>query len=413
MVETPWALSVPVPNNEAILIVGINGRRPVVGPQTELLEFDETLEVLTLSTGTPKSDQYQLATCFLRVSGNRIGDKFKLFTRDFVEIEVLVSYGVTFVGDTAEEQAKWFNHKDYVKLLCDNERSRLRAAARQFSLADLYPKLPEMIRDTVLGVKPEGGHRPNHFFEENNMEVNEVEVLETRIVDPEIAANLAESNRKIVTLAITGVAAEASLAAAKRQSEIEKEQNRLDLEAIERTETKTRAQALSTNRLEEEKVERAQASEQQKAEFDATIKKATEEATSLLAEITRQRQANDAAAQLAMDEDRRRALVGFKSRLATIEQELLTAHAKADADRFSAVQPGLIEAIHGLGDKQVLAELASNLPTATGELGYLLNAGGFAGLIKMLEGSNLGKTLSNIGQSLGQMEAKVEKDITE
>src|SRR5437763_617205 len=71
MVETLWALSAIIPNNEAVLVTSKDGRRAVQGPCTELLDYEEWLEVLTLSRGKKKTDEDQLETCFLFFFGNR------------------------------------------------------------------------------------------------------------------------------------------------------------------------------------------------------------------------------------------------------------------------------------------------------------------------------------------------------
>lgn len=167
MVNSPWALSVIIPNNEAVLVTSKSGRKPEVGPKTILLEYEEWLEVMTLSRGRPKDDRNALETCFLRVSGNRISDQIKIETSDFVEILVDVQYSVEFEGVTEEDRMKWFNYQDYVKLLCTNLRSRLRAAARQISLSQIFPVMSDFVRDTILGKKIEGSHRPGHLFVEN------------------------------------------------------------------------------------------------------------------------------------------------------------------------------------------------------------------------------------------------------
>ena len=53
----------------AVLVVDKQGRRRVEqGPKNLLLEYDETLEVLQLSTGTPKTDDRLAETVFLRVA---------------------------------------------------------------------------------------------------------------------------------------------------------------------------------------------------------------------------------------------------------------------------------------------------------------------------------------------------------
>ncbi|MEI6499242.1 MAG: hypothetical protein WCO23_04725, partial [bacterium] len=303
--------------------------------------------------------------------------------------------------------------KDYVKLLCDNERSRLRAAARQKTLDELYPILPEFIRDTILGEKVEGGHRPNHTFAENNMVVNEVEVLDTVINDPAIADSLTTANRAIVNLSILSVSAEAELTALKRKAEINEAKNALRIAEIAQTENVRRTEAESLQRLETEKVKRDQDARDQALKFQNAINKAMEDADTLLAEIRRQREMAATTAKVGMDQERHAIVIELRKQLAEIEIGVLKAHSEADVERLKAIQPGLIEAIEGLGDKQVLTQFAASLPTATGELGYLLGAGGNAGLLKMLEGSPLANTLTKIGHSLDVMEGEAGEVVDE
>ena len=56
-------------------IVSKTGQRKVViGRTTHFLEYDEYLEPITLSTGTPKTTENKLKTVYLRVKNNKISD---------------------------------------------------------------------------------------------------------------------------------------------------------------------------------------------------------------------------------------------------------------------------------------------------------------------------------------------------
>jgi hypothetical protein len=94
-VTTPWAMSIVVPHNTAVLATSADGQRVIEGPCVELLEYEETLAPLSLSTGRPKSDERTVRTCFLRTVGNRVSDIISLETVDFVTVDVEVSYQVT------------------------------------------------------------------------------------------------------------------------------------------------------------------------------------------------------------------------------------------------------------------------------------------------------------------------------
>ncbi len=113
-VTTPWAISIIVPHNTAILATTAAGQRVIEGPCVTLLEYEETLVPLHLSTATPKSDEHPLATCFLRTVGNRVSDIIQIETSDFVRINIRTSYSVTFHRDHKD---KWFNCENYIQVM--------------------------------------------------------------------------------------------------------------------------------------------------------------------------------------------------------------------------------------------------------------------------------------------------------
>lgn len=60
-------MSIDVWTGYAVDVVSKNGDRKVVcGPKTILLDYDQTLEVLQMSTGKPKTTDTLIKTVFLR-----------------------------------------------------------------------------------------------------------------------------------------------------------------------------------------------------------------------------------------------------------------------------------------------------------------------------------------------------------
>ena len=89
--------SVDVWTGYAVNVVSKNGDRKIVcGPQTVLLDYDQTLEVLTMSTGRPKTTDCPISTVFLRHENNKVSDLINIETKDFVRAEIKVSYCVNF-----------------------------------------------------------------------------------------------------------------------------------------------------------------------------------------------------------------------------------------------------------------------------------------------------------------------------
>jgi hypothetical protein len=410
MVNTPWALSVPIFNNKAALVTGKDSRRVVVGPCTELLSYEEWLEVLNLSKGRPKSEEAVLETCFLRVKGNRITDQIRLETADFISIDVDVCYGVEFIGDTQEEMIKWFNYRNYVMLLYNNLRSRLRSAARKMTLKDIYPVIPDFVRDTILGEKPrvEDGreaHRPGLKFEENNMLVNEVEVLSIKILDAGISDMITKQNRTVIQGEMEVSIARAGLQTLIASDEIDKKSAVIKVEKVKRDREAELQAATGQHEVDKKRRELAHAISMMTQQSKAALDKATEMATSEMAAISRTRDDEDAAAELTRVDERRQRIIEFRDSLKDIEVELIEATSKADVDRLNAIQKGLIEALEGMGNKQLAASLAEHLPQATGTLGLLLGQGGLNAVMKMMEGTPIEKAINALKDSAKTVEA--------
>ncbi|MFT3770780.1 MAG: hypothetical protein QM820_35605 [Minicystis sp.] len=218
-VTTPWALSISVPHNMAALATSADGQRIITGPCVDLLGYEETLTPILLSTGSPKSDQDPLKTCFLRVAGNRITDVITVETIDFVAIHVRVSLSVTFLP---EHKDRWFNHENYIQVLCDHLRSIVRSRCRTLPLSTLWPQIPAVIRDTILGERTAAGGRPGRAFPENGTVVTEVEVLSADIVDPKIADLMRRVQSEFVQLQIGDRQAEEALTSARLRAELER-----------------------------------------------------------------------------------------------------------------------------------------------------------------------------------------------
>ena len=79
-----------------MLLVRMELEKVVVGPATKLLDYDQTMEVLQLSTGRPKTTDTLEKTVYLRVKNNKVSDLIKVQTKDYVNVQIKVSYCVEF-----------------------------------------------------------------------------------------------------------------------------------------------------------------------------------------------------------------------------------------------------------------------------------------------------------------------------
>lgn len=209
----------------AIMIVDKGGKRRVEnGPTTVLLDYDETLEILTLSTGKPKSTDKIYRTVYLRTKNNKVSDIVEVETSDHVRCQVKLSFNVDFEGDSEA----WFNSENYVKLLCDHVRSMLKGETKKHDIENFYANATAIIRDAVLGkrkVLTDGTNsdRPGQVFAHNGMKIVDVEVLGNEIQDRAIAELLTRSQKEVVESNINLATAKRQLETARQQEEMERQ----------------------------------------------------------------------------------------------------------------------------------------------------------------------------------------------
>ena len=310
-VETS-AFAVYVPPSFAVLVTGKTSREVVVGPQTRILDFDEELEVLHLSTGRPKSDAEKLSTCFLLIDGNKVSDVVRVRTSDHVEVDVSLSYRVSFVDDAARE--RWFRVKDYVGLLCDHLGSILRAAARTRGIERFES---EVLRTAILGEKGADGPRRGRTFEENGMLVYDVEILDLAILDPEVRRLLEGAQRAAIVAEVA------------RRDE-----------------------------------ERRLAGERLKAQVDGEIHAAQMSTVASAADLDA---ANATRARASMQNTIELRRIDHEARMSQSEREAELARRAQEASvvaferQMSALAPELIATLRTLGHQQLTAELSKNV----------------------------------------------------
>lgn len=328
------ALSIYIPPSYAVLVIAKNKREVVKGPVTRILAFDEDLEILRLSTGRPKSDEALLPTCFLQIEGNKVSDVVRVKTADHVELEVALSYRVSFVTRAAEGEhgERWFHVKNYVGLLCDHLGSILRAAARGAGIDAFHAASTELLRSAILGEKRGESPREGRMFEENGMWVYDVEVLDVKILDHEVkkllegaqrAGIVSEVNRRQEELRLTSQKLKEDVDRQIYSSQIETMHKQAELEAARRQ--LVLAQAGSA--IEAHKVER--------------VGKA----------------ANDAEAFVISTHAR----IAAAEQDASLDHRRLSAQVVAFKEQMAAIHPELVATLKTLGHQQLAGELSRNV----------------------------------------------------
>ncbi|MFO0634637.1 MAG: hypothetical protein U0168_17475 [Nannocystaceae bacterium] len=323
----------------AMMVVDKKGNRRVeLGPQTVLLEYDESLEILELSTGKPKSTETLLRTVYLRVLNNKVSDICEVETSDHVGVELKYSMRVNFTG----EPTKWFEVENYVKFLCDHVRSVLKGTIKKSAIEPFYADAVDIIRDTILG-KAKDGERPGMRFSENGMHVTDVEVLGVEIGDPRIAELLGAAELETMQSHIT-------LSRARRNLEVVREQETIrqqDAEARSTTTAKLAALESADVRARLDVV---------LAQVAADIKEHEDRKQAVIARNA----ASDIghAAELARRQATADQQLRVEQQTQALRLEALRAEVEAAVSRFSAAQPGFSEALLALSSHEALVKIA-------------------------------------------------------
>ena len=187
----------------AVNIVSKTGKREIlVGPAARLLDYDETLEAVELSTGCPKTTDNLVKTAYLRVENNKVSDIIDAQTKDFVEVRVKVSYCVNFLP---EYKDKWFSVENYVKYLCDRQRSLIKREIKKYNIEEFYANATDIIRNVAIGYNPNAERCESEktipagrFFKENGMLVHDAEVLSVG-VERKVAAVLEAHQEEMIS----------------------------------------------------------------------------------------------------------------------------------------------------------------------------------------------------------------------
>jgi major vault protein len=323
----------------AVMVVDKSGNRRVeLGPKTIRLKWDETLEVLSLSTGKPKNTDTLERTVYLRTKNNKVSDVIDVETKDHVPLAIKLSFRVNFLEETNE---KWFEVDNYVKLLCDHVRSMLKGMVRKQEVETFYSDGTAIVRDFLLGKSTEG-ERKGLAFPECGIVVEDVEVLAIEIKDGSVAQMLNDTQRKMVAANIRLNEAERDLTITRKSEEFTRQK------ANEAWKTKELILTLEIAKSQKE-------SEVALSAIDAAIAQQQEE----LKNIEAQQAALNAkiAGELSREKSKQEQQLTFAERQAKSRLEELKAETESCVQRLQAAQSGFSEALLALGSQETLTKV--------------------------------------------------------
>ena len=362
----------------AINVVSKTGKREVVvGPQTRLLDYDETLEAMELSTGRPKTTDYLLSTAYLRVENNKISDLINVQTKDFVDVHIKVSYCVDFLEKYKD---KWFSVENYVKYLCDRQRSLLKREAKQHTIEDFYANVSDIVRKIALNIPDEDAENVDgpegRLFKENGMLVRDVEVLSVS-VESNVARILNEHQEEMIRNTLELSDAEKRNSIAKKLAEYENEEAKLKSERdMYRLELKN---LYETQQLKNEEELAAARREQAKAE-----KQAEADLQELQDAIHK--------AKLERDKAIENARLNIERQMAAIEKGKQKAYAETVEKIMGSISEDLVAAMTSKANSDMLETVTKSMSP------YAISKGESVVDVtnKLLRGTSLEDTLTGI-----------------
>lgn len=352
-------VSIDVWTGYAVNVISKNGDRKVVcGPQTVLLDYDQDLERLELSTGRPKTTDNLLRTVYLRHENNKVSDLINVETADFVRASIKVSYCVDFDKDYMD---KWFAIDNYVKYMCDRVRSLLKREAKKYTIYDFYQNYSDIVRNVVLNIDPDAErgdskHSGHRFFSENGMFIHDVEVLSID-VQRDIEDMILDKQTDMIrqTLELADAQREAEIAEALSVAEQKKQElrtqeliNKMALQKQE-AETKLAIQAEINRKQEAEDLAKKQAEKDMQPLIDAIG----------AAEIARKNAAH--AAQIERTNAENATLQAHQRAMADIEAEKQKAYANTVKEIVESISPDLIAALEMSGKRDLMSVMAEHM----------------------------------------------------
>lgn len=339
-------VSVDVWTGFAINVVSKTGKREVViGPTTRLLDYDETVESMQLSTGKPKTTDKLLTTAFLRIANNKISDVINLQTKDYVDVQVKVSYCVDFLDEFKD---KWFSIDNYVKFLCDRGRSVLKKEAKKYTIQEFYQNSTDIVRKTLLGItdnKEKDKKYNGKLFKENGMLISDVEVLSVG-VESKIAEMLEEHQVEIIQKTLELSDAEAKMKVITALAENDRKEadlvNANQLYKLELAQKLAKEKLAKDEELAKEKRVSEAASYQARADLQNVIKVIND------AELERQKADQDAK-------------IAYEKEKAAIEKAKQEVYAETVKKIVESISPDLVAALSTKANEELLAEATKNM----------------------------------------------------
>lgn len=251
-------VSIDVWTGYAISVSSKSGKREVViGPNTKILDYDQTLETVNKSA-------------FLQINNNRITDVVSVQTKDFVDMTIKLTYTVDFDEKCKD---KWFSIENLNGFIINEERSLIKKEVKNYTVEEFINKSNQIIWDIAIGLSKDDKEVLAGRSFENGAVVIDVEIIDVSILDSDIVNVLDERNCEAAKRAIELAEAEAKIEKTKKLAEYKNKEEQIKYDsALYALELKKKAKfAEEKASAELEEIKRQEAAAAKKAEADLQV----------------------------------------------------------------------------------------------------------------------------------------------
>jgi len=335
-------VSIDVWTGYAINVISKNGKRKtIVGPQTYLMEYDETLETVHGKDGD---------TVFLRVDNDRIDDVVRVQTKDFVDVDVAVTYCVSF---STPLQDKWFSIKDYVDYLMDHERSNIKKTVKEYCLEEFYNDGANIVKNAVItavrstsGTKKSDDATAVAKYFVNGMYVDSVEVLNINIANEEVRRMLDKHQSNIVSKSL-------ELSAATKEMAVTAELEKLRAMKINMEYERAMHEIDVKSKTELERIAKQSEADRAREASELAEKEAKKNMQSVLDAIKK--------AKVAREKLETEATIAWQKERDKLEADRQKAYTDSIKKVIDSISPDLIAAMESSSHADMMKEVAQSL----------------------------------------------------
>jgi hypothetical protein len=255
---------------------------------------------------------------------------------------------------------------NYVQLLANQLRSLLRGNLRKIDFLTLWPRLEDEVRNVILGMREGDEDRPGRTFDiDNGMHVLAVDVIDSKIIDPNIADRMQRVQQTSVTLRIGDREAEDKLKSDELRADICDKTREIQAAQFRKNKEDESMRSQVQHALEMEDISRRWAehndeskrrAEEEQAVFESELQMKSAQTDASNECVVSIAQSKAEAAAKMNEEEHSHALA-----MAGVQMKLTEANSSAIVAERQAVQPGLIEALNGFGQAQLAGKAAENM----------------------------------------------------